>query len=106
MSILEKKPVSVAEAKKVLEKNLEELDPLQRRVHDYTVRFSKMESESAQALIEELVNDAEIDRGLAVQITNSMPGSIGELRTFLGRRRIISEEVMNDILRIIEKYRQ
>jgi len=106
MSILEKKPVSVAEAKKVLEKNLEELDPLQRRVHDYTIRFSKMESESAQALIEELVNDAEIDRGLAVQITNSMPGSIGELRTFLGRRRIISEEVMNDILRIIEKYRQ
>ena len=106
MSILEKKPVSVAEAKKVLEKNIEELDPLQRRVHDYTVRFSKMESESAQALIEELVNDAEIDRGLAVQITNSMPGSIGELRTFLGRRRIISEEVMNNILRIIEKYRQ
>jgi len=106
MSILEKKPVSVAEAKKVLEKNLEELDPLQRRVHDYTIRFSKMESDSAQALIEELVNDAELDRGLAVQITNSMPGSIGELRTFLGRRRIISEEVMNDILRIIEKYRQ
>ena len=106
MSILEKKPISVAEAKKVLEKNLEELDPLQRRVHDYTIRFSKMESESAQALIEELVNDAEIDRGLAVQITNSMPGSIGELRTFLGRRRIISEEVMNNILRIIEKYRQ
>ena len=97
MSILEKKPISVAEAKKVLEKNLEELDPLQRRVHDYTIRFSKMESESAQALI---------DRGLAVQITNSMPGSIGELRTFLGRRRIISEEVMNNILRIIEKYRQ
>ena len=106
MSILEKKPISVAEAKKVLEKNIEELDPLQRRVHDYTIRFSKMESESAQALIEELVNDAEIDRGLAVQITNSMPGSIGELRTFLGRRRIISEEVMNNILRIIEKYRQ
>ncbi len=106
MSILEKKPVSVAEAKKILEKNPEELDPLQRRVHDYTIRFSKMESDSAQALIEELVNDAEIDRGLAVQITNSMPGSIGELRTFLGRRRIISEEVMNDILRIIEKYRQ
>jgi len=106
MSILEKKPISVAEAKKVLEKNLEELDPLQRRVHDYTIRFSKMESESAQALIEELVNDAEIDRGLAVQITNSIPGSIGELRTFLGRRRIISEEVMNNILRIIEKYRQ
>ena len=106
MSIMEKKPISVAEAKKILEKNLEELDPLQRRVHDYTIRFSKMEPELAEALVEDLVNDAEIDRGLAVQITNSMPGSIGELRTFLGRRRIISEEVMNSILGIIEKYRQ
>ena len=106
MSIMEKKPISVAEAKKILEKNLEELDPLQRRVHDYTIRFSKMEPESAEALVEDLVNNAEIDRGLAVQITNSMPGSIGELRTFLGRRRIISEEVMNSILGIIEKYRQ
>jgi len=106
MSIMEKKPISVAEAKKILEKNLEELDPLQRRVHDYTIRFSKMAPESAKALVEDLVNDAEIDRGLAVQIANSMPGSIGELRTFLGRRRIISEEVMNSILGIIEKYRQ
>ena len=106
MSILEKKPISIAEAKKVLEEKIEELDPLQRRVHDYTVRFSKIEPEEAKALVEELVTKAKIDRGLAVQITNSLPSSIGELRTFLGRRRIISEEVMNAILGIIEKYRQ
>ena len=106
MSILDKKPISIAEAKKVLEEKIEELDPLQRRVHDYTVRFSKIEPEAAQALVEELVKEAKIDRGLAVQITNSLPRSIGELRTFLGRRRIISEEVMNAILGIIEKYKQ
>jgi DNA-directed RNA polymerase subunit F len=106
MSTTEKKPISVSEAKKILEANLEELDPLQRRVHDYTVRFSRLEAEQAEALVDELVNDASIDRNLAVQITNSLPGSIGELRTFLGRRRIISEEVMNAILGIIEKYRQ
>jgi len=106
MSTMEKKPISVAEAKKILEANLEELDPLQRRVHDYTVRFSRLEAEQAEALVDDLVNDASIDRNLAVQITNSLPGSIGELRTFLGRRRIISEEVMNAILGIIEKYRQ
>jgi len=106
MSTTEKKPISVAEAKKILESNLEELDPLQRRVHDYTVRFSRLEAEQAEALVEELVTDASIDRNLAVQIANSLPGSIGELRTFLGRRRIISEEVMNAILGIIEKYRQ
>jgi DNA-directed RNA polymerase subunit F len=105
VSVLEKKPITVAEAKKLLEANLEELDPLQRRVHDYTVRFSKQSEEEAEALVEELVGEAGVDRGLAVQIANSMPGSIGELRTFLGRRRIIAEDLMNSILGIIEKYR-
>jgi len=56
-------------------------------------------------MVEELVETAEVDRGLAVQIVNSLPRSNPELRTFLGRRRIISEDVMNSILRIIEKYR-
>ncbi len=39
MTVQEKKPITVSEAKKILEANLEDLDPLQRRVHDYTVRF-------------------------------------------------------------------
>ena len=105
MSIREKKPITIAEARKILESNLEELDPLQRRVHDYTVRFSKIASENGEALVKELMEEAELEEGLAVQITNSLPNSIGELGTFLGRRRIISEEVMNTILGIIEKYR-
>ena len=104
-SIQEKKPITTAEAKRLLEENLEELDPLQRRVHDYTVRFSRLTEEEAAALAAELAEKAEVDSGLAVQIANCMPRSIGELRTFLGRRRIISEEVMNSILGIIEKYR-
>jgi len=95
----------VAEAKKLLEANLEELDPLQRRVHDYSIRFSKLPLERAEELVETLVKEASVERGLAVQIANSLPRSIGELRIFLGRRRIISEEVMNSILRIIEKYK-
>jgi DNA-directed RNA polymerase subunit F len=34
-----------------------------------------------------------------------MPNSISEIRTFLGRQRIISEEAVENILRVIEKYR-
>lgn len=105
MSVQEKKEITISEAKKMLEADLENLDPLQRRVHDYTVRFSKIPIEKAEAMVEELVDKAGLEQGLAVQIANNMPSSIGELRTFLGRRRIISEDVMNSILRIIEKYR-
>jgi len=104
MSIEEKKPISVAEAKKILEENLEDLDPLQRRVHDYTVRFTKLDSKKVDKMVGELV-EAGVEEILAVQIANSLPESIGEVRTFLGRRRIIAEDLMTTILGIIEKYR-
>ncbi len=104
MSIEEKKPITVAEARKILEENLEDLDPLQRRVHDYTVRFTKLDAEKGEAMLGELMK-AGVERVLAVQIVNSLPESIGEVRTFLGRRRIISEDLMSNILGIIEKYR-
>ena len=80
----------------------EELDPLQRRVLEYTIRFSKLDSESAKELTEQLIKEAEIDRGLAVQIINAMPTTVPEIRTFLGRQRIIAEDTLNKILDIID----
>ncbi|MFQ6053368.1 MAG: hypothetical protein ACE5OO_03960, partial [Candidatus Bathyarchaeia archaeon] len=88
MSIVEKKEVTVAEAKRLLEARTEDLDPLQRRVLDYTIRFSRLQAEDAERLVEELVEGDRLDRALAVQIVNSMPASVEELRTFLGRQRI------------------
>ena len=95
----------MAEARKILMDKAEELDPLQRRVLEYTIRFSKLDSVAAAALTEELVGEAKIDRGLAVQIVNSMPSTVPEVRTFLGRQRIVAEDTLNKILGIIEKYR-
>jgi DNA-directed RNA polymerase subunit F len=105
MSVAEKKEITVAEARKMLMDKAEELDPLQRRVLEYTIRFSKLDSELAKELTEKLIEEAEIDRGLAVQIANAMPSSIPEIRTFLGRQRIIAEGTLNKILDIIDKYR-
>ena len=105
MSIQEKKEITVAEARRILMDKSEELDPLQRRVLEYTIRFSRLESESAKDLVNELIEKTEIDRALAVQIVNSMPTSIPEVRTFLGRQRIIAEDTISKILGIIEKYR-
>ena len=105
MSVSEKKEITVAEARRLLMDKVEELDPLQRRVLEYTIRFAKLDSESAKEIVEELMTEADIDRGLAVQITNAMPASVPEIRTFLGRQRIIAEDTMNKILGIIDKYR-
>ena len=105
MSVAEKREITVAEARKLLMDKAEELDPLQRRVLEYTIRFSKLDSESALELTEKLMKEADIDRGLAVQIVNAMPESIPEIRTFLGRQRIIAEDTLSKILDIIDKYR-
>ena len=105
MSVTEKKEITVAEARRLLMDKAEELDPLQRRVLEYTIRFAKLDSESAKEIVEELMKEAQIDRGLAVQITNAMPATVPEIRTFLGRQRIIAEDSMNKILGIIDKYR-
>jgi len=103
MSIIERREITVSEAKKILE-SIGELDPLQRRVLDYTLKFSKLPAEEAGKLVEELVESG-LERGIAVQIANCLPQSIEELRTFLGRQRIISKETMENLMRIIEKYR-
>jgi DNA-directed RNA polymerase subunit F len=105
MSVSEKREITVAEARKLLMDKVEELDPLQRRVLEYTIRFSKLDSESAKELTDKLIKEANIDRGLAVQIANAMPATVPEIRTFLGRQRIISEDTLNQILDIIDKYR-
>jgi len=105
MSVSEKKEITVAEARKLLMDKAEELDPLQRRVLEYTIRFAKLDSESSKEVVVELMKEADINRGLAVQIANAMPASVPEIRTFLGRQRIIAEDTMNKILGIIDKYR-
>jgi DNA-directed RNA polymerase subunit F len=105
MSIIEKKEITIAEARDLLEEYIEELDPLQRRVFDYTTKFSHIESDKARDLVKELVENSDMESGIAVQIVNSMPDTIPEVRTFLGRQRIISEERMNTILNLIKKYK-
>jgi DNA-directed RNA polymerase subunit F len=105
MSTINKKEITVAEAKKFLEETNEDLDPLQRRVLDYSIRFSYVNPENAEKFINDLMDKAGVERNVAVQIANSMPSSMLELRTFLGRQRIISEDSIKNILNVIEKYR-
>ena len=104
MSVVKKKPATIAESRRLLEEEGEELSPLQRRVLDYTIRFSKLGSEDAVKLVDELVEEASLEPGIAVQTANCMPRSLEEIRTILGRQRIISEERLKRILEIVERH--
>jgi len=104
--VLKVQPVTVPQVKAVLQSLGEEnLDQFQRRSLDYAAKFSKTDPESAGKLLTELKAEAMLEEEEAVQIVNSMPKSIEELRVFLaGGRRIIETSKLESILGLLNKY--
>lgn len=103
--IIEKIEVPYATVKDFLQKRKEngELSALQNLTLDVSSKLSKIDSQRAEALIEQLVKDFKISRFSAVQIANILPKSIEELRTLLfteGRIFMTSElQKMLDIMK-------
>ncbi|MEM2341767.1 MAG: RNA polymerase Rpb4 family protein [Candidatus Bathyarchaeia archaeon] len=106
--ILKVQPITIPEAKMILESLGEEsLDQLQRRALDYATKMSYLDHESARKLLEELKAEGTLSEEEAVQIVNVMPKSVEELRIFLsGGRKIIETSKLEKILSILDKYRK
>jgi DNA-directed RNA polymerase subunit F len=104
--ILMEKAVTNAEAKGVLEKvKEEELGEFQRRTLDFTRRFAKLPADKASKLVEELSSKLQLDRNDAIQIANTVPQSVEELRAVLTvKGRFVSTEQLNGILEIMKRY--
>ena len=103
MRVVDEVEVAIPTVKKILEEldsKGVELDPLQRRVLDYVSKFSKLPPEDAEKVVEKLV-EAGVERDVAIQMVNCLPKSVEEVRVFIGRHRIISEETLKKILDII-----
>jgi len=107
--IVAEKPIAIAEVKKLLEKKGErELDQFQRITLDYAKKFEKAEGKKTEELIDKLVEKFSIDREEAVQIVNSMPKSVEELRPFFvaAKRRIIGTAQLEEMLKILDSSRK
>ena len=102
------KLVTVPEVKKLLESmKEEELDQLKRRTLDYASKFSKTDVESSEILRKNLAEKFEVTEEEAVQIINSMPETIEELRVFLGGgRKIIETQKLEAMLELLAEYRK
>lgn len=99
--------LTLPQVKKVLESIGEEnLDQFQRRTLDYVSKFSKVEPEKAEELLQKLVKDFELDEAEAVQILNCMPETVDELRVFLaGGRKIIETQKLSQIVELLNENR-
>jgi DNA-directed RNA polymerase subunit F len=105
--VLKERVITLPEAKKLLESIGEKnLDQFQRRSLDYVAKFSKIEANVAEELVNKLITDLEVEEAEAVQIVNSMPESIEELRAFLARgRKIVKTSKLEEILALLNSCR-
>ncbi len=104
---LSESKLTLPQVKKALESVGEEnLDQFQRRTLDYVSKFAKADAAAAEALLEKLVKEFGIDEDEAVQIINSMPETVEELRVFLaGGRKIIETTKLTAIVSLLNENR-
>lgn len=106
--IIESKATTTAEAKRTLEKAKEdELGEFQRRTLDYASKFSKIPPPKAEKLVRELYEKHQLERKDAIQIVNTMPRYIEELRSILTvKGRIVGGSELEAILKLLNGYRE
>ena len=105
---MDSRPATTVEAKKILERAKEdELGEFQRRTLDYASKFSKVSPAKAEKLVKELDEKHQLDRKDAIQIANTMPHYLEELRSILTvKGRIVSSQQLEDILKLVNSYRE
>ena len=105
---LKERIVTVPQVKEALETiGEEQLDQFQRRSLDYATKFTKVDPNIVDTVVNEFVEKFEVEKEEAVQIINAMPESIQEIRVFLaGGRRIIDSSKLEKILAFLNKYRK
>jgi DNA-directed RNA polymerase subunit F len=104
--VLETEPISVAEVKDILEGFAQEheLNYEQNLTLDHVIKFSKLESEESNKLIGEL--EEVVKKKYAIKITDMLPQDLADLRLLFAKERIpIKNEDLEQILKIVEKYR-
>jgi len=106
-SVGEKK-LTLPQVKKLLESVGEEnLDQLQRRTFDYVSKFSKVDAEAAEKLVEKLVKEFSLEEDEAVEIVNCLPKTVDELRVFLaGGRKIIDISTLKTIATLLSEHQK
>jgi len=104
--VVNKKEISIAEAKKMME-NIGELSQFQQRTFSYVSKFSKIDASKAEELVKKLVERFDISQRDAVQVVNCMSESIEELRVFFSttKKRVIVTSQIEEMLKLLDEYR-
>lgn len=99
--------VSLAEVKKILsDKSKEkELNYEQKLAYEHAKVFAQITPVNAKKLKDELLEKLEITNELATKIVDIVPNKI-ELDLILEKEKDIEEDLKENILKIVEKYKK
>lgn len=105
--IIETEPITIAEAKKMLDEVSESYEPTyeQNLAIEHVNKFSKLDVENAQKLVKELQEI--IKQTQAIKIADVMPVDLADLRLMFAKERgSHKKEELEQILEIVNKYRE
>jgi DNA-directed RNA polymerase subunit F len=105
--VIETNPITIAEAKEMLVESSEAFEPTyeQNLAIDHVTKFSKLDVETAQKLVEELQEI--IKQTQAIKIADVMPVDLADLRLMFAKERgSHKKEELEQILEIVNKYRE
>lgn len=103
--ILSEKDITVSEADRALRsRKEEELDQFQRRTLEYTSKFSKVDADASEKLVEKITQETGISRKEAIMIVNIMPKRIEELTALFSSssKRFVSKADAEKVIKIIK----
>ncbi|MCS7110096.1 MAG: hypothetical protein NZ956_01315 [Candidatus Caldarchaeum sp.] len=106
--IISKTEIPMSTVAKLIEERAESPNVLQSRVLSYVKKYSKLSPEQANLLVEKLMAEIGLTREEAVQVADTCPRNVEELRAILsGYKRLVSfllfsEEKMRAVLKLVE----
>lgn len=106
--VTEETPVTFSESLEILEerKKEKELEFEQRLAYDYVQKFSELSAKEAKELVDELLEIDKIRKHQAIVLVNNMPGTKQDIRLIFAKERTsLNDETIEEILEIIEKYK-
>ncbi|MCC6028006.1 MAG: RNA polymerase Rpb4 family protein [Archaeoglobus sp.] len=105
--------ITIAEAREIMERIAKERQEKAellfetRRALRHLRNFSKMSAEKAKKLVEELKKLPQVGRDdLAVKIADLMPRVADEVRIIYSKERNLTNEEIEQILEVVNKYRE
>lgn len=105
--------ITISEAREIMEKIAKERQEKAellfetRRALRHLRNFSKLNAEKARMLVEELKKLPQVDKeDLAVKIADLMPRIPEEVRIIYAKERNLSNEEIEQILEVVNKFRE